>query len=373
MRSRSAPLVRRREDDIAVAERREAAVEPSTAPPAPLASGPAAGVLALQRHVGNCAVAGMLAGSLTMDESEGVEKLPAAGPGIFVGEADVDDQTPGVAAPDADSALGGESPAAVAPAAAPADGGAPAAAPADGGAPAAAPVVINSRTDMHAPDGTADTRTTVAMGEVVYFDVGGAAADWTASVGWPLRRAGRDTFAWELPQPGTATITATLPAGGAASVTMTAIAPKNIRMRKVSEDPPGTSGTANAGMMLVPRFMPANVNFGNVEWLEVPGPPSNLTGYFAAQVAGGTNLNHVPNPNFLRIGPGLRDHAAAFGFPPPYSAGSWDWSIPNRFRRAGTGDTGVEYVTTLQSFRMDATGSITVSKQGASVTKAPIP
>jgi hypothetical protein len=208
---------------------------------------------------------------------------------------------------------------------------------------------------------------------VVYFDVGGAAADWTASAGWPLRRAGRDTFAWELPQPGTATITATLPAGGTASITMTAIPPKNIRMRKVSEDPPGASGTANAGMMLRPRFMPANVNFGNVEWLEVPGPPSNLSGYFAAQVAAGTNLNHVPNPNFLRIGPGLRDHAAAFGFPPPYSAGAWDWSIPNRFRRAGTGDAGVEYVTTLQSFRMDATGSITVSKQGASVTKAPIP
>jgi len=226
---------------------------------------------------------------------------------------------------------------------------------------------------MRAPDGTPDTRKTVAMGEVVYFDIGGDNAVWTASAGWPPRRSARPMFAWELPEPGTANIVATLPTGGSASVTMTVIPPKDIRMRKTSEDAPGASGTANAGMILAPRFTPGNVNFGNVEWLEVPGPPSGLTGYFAAQVAGGTNLNHVPNPAFLRIAPGLNDHAAAFGFPPPYSAGAWDWSIPNNFRRAGTSGAGTLYVTTLQSFRMDATGAITVSKQGASVTKAPIP
>jgi len=211
------------------------------------------------------------------------------------------------------------------------------------------------------------------MGEVVYFDVGGVAADWTASAGWPGRRSARAILAWELSDPGSATITATLPTGGSASITMKVIAPKDIRMRKTSEDPAGASGTANAGMMLAPRFTPGSVNFGNVEWLEVPGPASGLSGYFAAQVAAGTNLNHAPNPSFLRIAPGLNDHAAAFGFPPPYSAGTWDWSIPNRFRRAGTAAAGTVFVTTLQSFRMDAAGAITVSKQGASVTKAPIP
>ena len=345
-------------------------------------------------------------GTLSTEEGGGTDDLVAAGPGIFVGEADVADQTPGVAAPDADAAIAADQGGGQAPAAAPDASSAPAAAPpspdaatpattpdsstdaapaqtdatpstdAQGGGStpvAAAPPVINSRTDMHAPDGTPDTRQVIAMGEVVYFDVGGDAVDWTASAGWPGRRNGRSTFAWELPDPGTATITATTAAGASASITMTVVPPKDIRMRKTSEDPPGGTGTANAGMRLAPRFTPGNVNFGNVEWLEVPGGPSNLTGYFAAQVAAGADLNHHPNPDFLRIAPGLNDHAAAFGFPGPYSAGTWDWEIPNRFRRAATTGQGDVYVTTLQSFRIDASGTITVSKQGASVTTAATP
>jgi hypothetical protein len=226
---------------------------------------------------------------------------------------------------------------------------------------------------MHAPDGTPDSRQEIAMGEVVYFDAGGEAVDWSASAGWPGRRNARSTFAWELPEPGTATITATTATGASASITMTVVPPKDIRMRKTSEDAPGDPGTANAGMRLAPRFTPGNVNFGNVEWLEVPGGPSNLTGYFAASVAAGADLDHHPNPDFLRIAPGLNDHAAAFGFPGPYSAGTWDWEIPNRFRRAATTGEGVVYVTTVQSFKIDASGTITVSKQGATVTTAAVP
>jgi hypothetical protein len=336
------------------------------------------------------------AGTLSTDEGGGTDDLVQAGPGIFVGEADIADQTPGVTAPDADAAIaadqgGGLGPAAPDAASAPGAAAttpdsstAPAPAPTDatpskdgqGAAPAptvAAPPVINSKTDMHAPDGTPDTRRVIAMGEVVYFDIGGDAVDWTASAGWPGRRHARSTFAWELPEPGTATITATTAAGASASITMTVVPPKDIRMRKTSEDPPGDPGTANAGMRLAPRFTPGNVNFGNVEWLEAPGGPSSLTGYFAAQVAAGADLDHHPNPDFLRIAPGLNDHAAAFGFPGPYSAGTWDWEIPNRFRRAATTGEGTVYVTTLQSFRIDESGTITVSKQGASVTTAATP
>lgn len=340
------------------------------------------------------------AGTLTTDEAGGEEDLTPAGDEILLGEADVADQTPGIAAPDADAAIAadagagpGPDTAAPAPASPTADVGGPAADTSPAPTPdvttqspdapgtrgpdtttAAAPPVITSRTDMHAPDGTPDTRRTVAMGEVVYFDVGGEAVDWTASAGWPGRRTARSTFAWELPEPGTATITATNASGASASVTMTVIPPKDIRMRKLTEDPPGRSGRAGAGMMLSPAFAPSNVNFGNVEWLEVPGGPSNVSGYFSTeQAAGRANLNHQPNPNFLRIGPTLRDHAAAFGFRPPYAVGTWDWSIPNRFRRAATTGQGELYVTTLQTFRIDASGSITVSKQGASVSKAAIP
>jgi hypothetical protein len=341
-------------------------------------------ILALQQSAGNHAVSGMLSGAL---QAEGDHPLEEVAPGAFLGDADTTEQTPGVTAPDADAALDtGAGPAtatapvptdaATAPATttapAPADappvaapGSASAAAPA-----AAAPLVLNHRTDMRAPDGSPDTRTTVAMGEVVYFDVGGQAANWTASAGWPPTRAARTQFAWELPNPGTATITATLPTGETASVDMTVIGPTDLRMRKYDEDTQD-AGQAGAGMWLRPRFNPGSVNFGNVEWLEVPGPASGVSGYFADMAAAGTDLSHHPNPDFLRIGPTLNDHAAFLGLDAPYKEGAFHWSIPNRFRRAGTTDPGTMFVTTLQSFRIQVDGRVTVTKQGASVSRAP--
>lgn len=354
-------------DPLASRAAKKDVAEPQAAP-APAVGGVPAHLLELQRQAGNSAVSRLLAsanGMLTEDEGGGLDQLYDAGPGILVGEADTTEQTPGVAAPDADAQLGGEGgQAATAPAATP-----------DGGAAATpAPVRINSRTDMRAPDGTADDRKTVAMGEVVYFDVGGAEADWSATAGWPPRRTARDTFAWELADPGTASVTATLPTGETGTVNMRVIGPTDIRMRKISEDPAGNAGTAGAGMVLKPRFNPGNVNFGNVEWLEVPGGPTNVTGYFQTELAAGrANLNHRPNPNFLRIGPRLTDHAAAFNFSPPFATGTWDWVIPNKFRRAATTGAGTFFFNTVQTFRMDGTGAITVSKQGATVTKAPVP
>ena len=58
-----------------------------------------------------------------------------------------------------------------------------------------------------------------------------------------------------------------------------------------------------------------------------PGTPEGATGYMAARIAAGTNLNHVPNPNFLRIRADntLFDHAAIFGLPAPFSAGQFHW------------------------------------------------
>ena len=70
---------------------------------------------------------------------------------------------------------------------------------------------------------------------------------------------------------------------------------------------------------------------------------------------------------------GLTDHAAAFNFSPPFAVGTWDWVIPNNFRRAATTGAGTFFFNTLQTFRIDAAGSITVSKQGATVTKPPAP
>ena len=141
-------------------------------------------------------------------------------------------------------------------------------------------------------------------------------------------------------------------------------------MVKLTEDTQ-PAGTGGAGMVLSPRFGPRSVNFGNVEWLEQPGGPSSVTGYFADLQALGADWNHYPNPDFLRINRNLTDHAAIFGLPAPFKAGSFHWDIPNAFKRAATGGDGEVTINSVQSFSIAANGTVTVSKQGASVTRSP--
>ena len=247
-------------------------------------------------------------------------------------------------------------------------------------AEALAPVActITHRTAVHAPDGTPDTRKIIGVCETVHFTVGGQAADWTANNGWPRARTGRTRFNWAAPErSGTSRITATIPATGqTCTLDMTVVAPSRIRMRRRSVLGWYAAGTAGAGMTAVVRVYPRNVNFGWVAMREDPGPASNVTGYFAALQAGGANLNHVPNPNFMRLGWNNTiccDTAATVPgtLPPPWLAGTWDWRIPTRYRCVNSTGTGRVFTRTLQQFRINATGRVTVRKQGAVVSRSP--
>jgi hypothetical protein len=127
-------------------------------------------------------------------------------------------------------------------------------------------------------------------------------------------------------------------------------------------------------MRLEVRLAPRNVSFGFIEMLEDPGPATGVTGYFAGLAAAGADLAHHPNPAFvpIRLDNTIRfDHAATVPLPPPWTAGTWEWAIPNRYRRIGSADAGTVFTTTHQRFRITAAGVVTVSKDGAAVTRAP--
>jgi hypothetical protein len=324
--------------------------------------------------------------------------LQDAGGGIVLGQADaatttlppatvtapVDAGAGPTAAPAAtDAGAGPTAVPAATDAGAPTSASPPSTTPDADAAPTPGACTLTHRTDLHAVDGTAGDRTTVAIGEVIHFAAGGTAVDWVASGGWPRSRSSSATFDWELPDPGTATVTATDAATGAScSETFTAILPTAIHNTRISLDAPGASGTAGAGMMQRVHFLPRSVNFHNAEWLEVadtataggPGTPAGATGYMAARIAAGSNFNHVPNPNFLRIQADntLFDHAAIFGLPAPFSAGGFHWQIPNRFRRAATTGRGRVAVTTTQSFFIRADGRTRVTKAGADTGWQPV-
>ena len=132
------------------------------------------------------------------------------------------------------------------------------------------------------------------------------------------------------------------------------------------------AGTQGAGMRLDFQYHPLNVSFGNVEAKEVSHAASNINGYYVGR---GTLFHHTGDL-FTQIGPDnidtATDTAAQSGFPAPWSAGGFDWDIPNHFRVNTENGDGKRFTTVDQDFRIiDATGRSTVDKAGLQVDRTP--
>lgn len=240
-----------------------------------------------------------------------------------------------------------------------------------GGAAATPKPTITSATQKAAPGGTAATRTTVAVGEVIDF-TGSAAGTWSATKGTTAPVGAVAAFQWTAPaKAGSVTIKLTV-GGKSAKKKIKVIAPNKLRMA-VSSNDALTAGTAGVCMVTNVTIGPAHVSFGNVEWLEVPGPGTGVSGYF--KKFSSATLFHNPNPSWLSwndSNTGLTDHAAWHAVPGPYKKGGFRWKIPNRWRVAGTGAGGTKFTTTTQQFKMtNKAGRMTVSKAGASAARTP--
>ena len=249
-------------------------------------------------------------------------------------------------------------------------GGAPALPPAIPVVPTpTTPPTVTSQTISSAPDGTADTRTTVGVGERIRF-TSTTAGTWTVSDG---RIIGLNTGAnmlWEAPAvAANPVITITTP-GGATNMAMTVIAPNNLNMVVAAHDAIAT-GTAGACMITNVTVNPLNVSFGRTQWLEVPGPATNVSGYFNRFSA--AQLRHHPNPRYLPFdnnNTGLTDHAALHNGPAPFSFGTFDWVIPNRYKIDGETDAqGRFFVNTTQAFTMFGNGTVMIIKSGGFVLR----
>lgn len=247
-------------------------------------------------------------------------------------------------------------------------GGAPSLPPAVPVVPApATPPAVTTQTIRQAPDGSPDTRTTVGVGERVRLTAN-TSGTWTVSGG---RIIGLNTGAniiWEAPATAsTPTVTVSTP-GGTQVTAFTVVAPNALSMVVARHDAIPV-GTAGACMITNVTVNPLNVNFGRTQWLEVPGPASNVTGYFSAFTA--AQLRHHPNPNYLPFNDqntGLIDHASWHAVPAPFSFGTFDWVIPNRYKIDGESDArGRFFTNTTQSFIMFPGGTMMITKAGASV------
>lgn len=173
---------------------------------------------------------------------------------------------------------------------------------------------------------------------------------------------------WEAPPIASSpTITLTT-ASGAQSMNFTVIAPDSLTMIVGNHDPIA-AGTAGACMITNIIVNPLTVNFGRTQWLEVPGPATNVTGYFNRFSA--AQLRHHPNPQYLPfddMNTGLTDHASFHEVPAPFSDGTFEWVIPNRYKIDGEPDAqGRFFENTTQSFFQFADGSMMITKAQAFV------
>jgi hypothetical protein len=249
-----------------------------------------------------------------------------------------------------------------------------------GGAPALPPAIpvtpppttaptVTTQTLVAAPDGTADTRTTVGVGERIRL-TGNTAGTWTATEGRIIGLNTGSNVIWEAPAvAANPVITLTTP-GGATATNFTVIAPDSLDMT-IRERHIIPVGTAGACMITDVTVQPLNVSFGRTQWFEVPGPATNVTGYFTRFSA--AQLRHHPNPRYLPfddLNSGLTDHASFHNAPPAFSDGTFDWVIPNRYKIDGESDAqGRHFVDTTQAFTMFPEGTVMIDKSGGFITR----
>ncbi len=252
----------------------------------------------------------------------------------------------------------------------------------------AKPDVMTSTTKNPAADKkTPDSRTIVGVSEIVQFSVGGAAANWSATLGTPKTGSKAATFVWTAPESaGSATVQATINATGAKSTkAMKVQLPSGISgewMVDYKFEPPTA---AAVGMKVRMTLAPLSVSFHNSEQLEVEGKATNVKGYFNPpkdknplkdkNPPKDLDLSHHPDTNWhqLSVGNTFVDNAGAGGYPKPWKKGSFEWQIPNHIRGQKSGTKGVKFATTTQTITIAEDGTMTVTKAGAFATRTPKP
>ncbi|MDH5180182.1 MAG: hypothetical protein OEZ39_17155 [Gammaproteobacteria bacterium] len=241
-------------------------------------------------------------------------------------------------------------------------------------APAPAAPTITSSSVKAAPSGAANTRSRIGVGETVVF-TGSVAGTWTASIG-TASGPNSTTFNWTAPATAANTdATITLTAGSqTVTKTVTVVKPNSISMRNVDSHA-ALVGAGGACMRTEVTFGPSDVCLGAMQWLEVPGPATDVTGFFTKY--SDATLHHDPNPDYaivddtnkMEAGPNNsdRDHCAWHSTAGPYSDGGFKWDIPNKYILDTEAPAdGRHFTDTTQRFTMNAAGTMTITKAGAS-------
>ncbi len=218
------------------------------------------------------------------------------------------------------------------------------------------------------------SRTKIGVGERVGLRVDPGPATWSVGIGGELSsESGTDVTFTAGEEAANATITAEV-GGKSCSIQFEIVAPEGLSLERL--DDRGfyhRQGKPSAGFVGRVHLLPADVNFDACEYKEedVAAEGEDRCDFMDGQ-------GHHPNPNFLPISstvvPGRGSQSGIdtvkirMTIPGSLApGGTVTWSIPWLYRCSGGLDHPI--ATIDQVARMDDTGTVTISKGGASVTK----
>ena len=238
----------------------------------------------------------------------------------------------------------------------------------------AAYTIVGIKTETVATTPTDRARKTIGVGEEVTATICPSSLSpvaWSVTGGGSIDRSFGNLITFTATNRASTAIITAESNGLHFGVLLTVIEPDGVSMRRLSskEYPPGLAG---AGMYTEISLCPTTVSFYNVETLEMPGPASDVTGYFTNFPV--SVLFHNPSPdwgdyNQSNVFQGY-DDCATPPLPAPWSDGGFVWYIPWHFRVGGA-DNGKPFTVVDQRFVILADGTVEVRKAGASVSRVP--
>jgi hypothetical protein len=229
-------------------------------------------------------------------------------------------------------------------------------------------------------------RKIIGVGEKVVLTFSLGEAFWTTTGGWLQLNKGSSVNLVAPDRNSSITITAT-GGGCSASINFQVIEPIGVHMEIISTLYFFTSlhqlFTISTGFDADVYITPDTVSFENIEIIEGV-TRATARGFFIGTSADGMNHDAAHGAGkWRRVGQVTIDKGSKVkgydevffmsldraDFAPPYSPGTLDWFIPWSFRVLGGAKK--EFTTVQQRFTIDASGTTTASKAGATISSGP--
>ncbi len=219
---------------------------------------------------------------------------------------------------------------------------------------------------------TNNKRTTVGVCEVSTVEVvEGVSVDWEVTINSdpPTTSTGVSVTFIAPPEAGTVRVKAMAGANCVRDKTFTVIEPSGVQMNKIGEQ--HTQGLADSGFCGQAQILPASVSFTGIQIREgvcaatATGSFSSFNGLVHAQGPWGSigedNLDTFVDTIYTPASPPNPN-------PNGYTAGTFHWPIPWEYR-CGSGPAK-QFTVVDHNASIDAAGTVTTSKGGASSTHA---